>query len=339
MPTVQEILKQTGLSDEQIAALDAKAITAFTGVLTTAEQERKAAAEAAAKAAEERQAAAESVTKAEQERKAAAEALEAQEVRKRSNDEFYAESIVPALNSWGNEKAQKDAELAFYRTQLEGAKAIGFIPAEAPGFHPAEGGGTSAAPQRDAQGRYVAGAPGGTPGSPTFTMEAIDQRLGNGISNIGWAMQEYQRLSGGQFLPDSFDRLAEEADSSRLPFRDYVARKYDFAGKQAELQRKAAEEHDAKIRQEASAPFEAKLKEAEAARQRAIEETDRKWAEKIGSNPDVHIAQPSRFADVARAVKANERPDPLNLNEQQRKLATKQAIHGEIAERTQEVAA
>ena len=52
MPTVNEILKQSGLNDEQIAALDAKAITAFTGVLTTAEQERKTAQESATKAQE-----------------------------------------------------------------------------------------------------------------------------------------------------------------------------------------------------------------------------------------------------------------------------------------------
>ena len=92
-------------------------------------------------------------------------------------------------------------------------------------------------------------------------MEAIDQRLGNGISNIGWAMQGVQRLTGGQFLPDSFDKLAQEADASRLPFRDYVARKYDFAGKQATIQHKLQENHDAQLRQ-AAAPFEAKLAEA-----------------------------------------------------------------------------
>ena len=68
MPTVNEILKQSGLTDEQIAALDAKAITAFTGVLTTAEQERKTAGEAAAKAEQERLAAQKEAEKAEQER-------------------------------------------------------------------------------------------------------------------------------------------------------------------------------------------------------------------------------------------------------------------------------
>ena len=83
---------------------------------------------------------------------------------------------------------------------------------------------------------------------------------------------------------------------------------------------------------EATKPYEQKLAEAEKARQEALKENDRKWAEKIGSNPDVHIAQPSRFADVARAVKANERPDPLNLNETQRRQATSQAIRHDMAE-------
>jgi hypothetical protein len=341
MPTVQEILKQSGLNDEQIAALDAKAITAFTGVLSAAEQERQTASQAAQKAEQERQAATEATAKAEQERQAAAQAQEAAEVAQRSNRQFYDESIAPALNNWGNEKANLEAQLAFLKAQNEAGRAAGFIPAEAPAYqaqnYPNSTDQSQGTQQRDAQGRYVANAPGGTPGSPTFTMEAIDQRLGNGISNIGWAMQEYQRLSGGQFLPDSFDKLSEEAGNARLPFRDYVARKYDFAGKEAAVRQKVQQEHDAKVAAEAAAPYEAKLAEAEKAKQKAIEETDRKWAEKIGSNPDVKIAQPSRFTEVSRAVKSGDRPDPLGLNEQQRRQATSQAIKHEIAE--QQVAA
>ena len=272
VPTVHEILKETGLTDEQIAGLDAKAVTGFSQVLSTAEQ----AAERAA-------------------------------LERRSNAQFYDESIAPALNSWAQEKANMDAQLAYYKTQMESAQASGLEFAPPP-------------QARNAGGQYVAAAQGGTPGSPTLVMDQIDQRLGNGLSNIGWAMQEYQKLSGGQFLPDSFDKLAQEATEQRLPFRDYVSKKYDFAGKQAELQRKTQEEHDNKIRAEVQTA------------------TDRKWAEKIGSNPDVHVAQPSRFADVARAVKANERPDPLNLNEQQRRQATSQAIRQEVVEHKQEVA-
>lgn len=275
MPTVQEILKQSGLSDEQIAAVDAKAVAAFTGVLSAAEQARQQAAADAARA----------------------------EVERRSNAQFYDESIAPALNTWGTEKANLEAQAAYYRAQNEAARAAGFVPEEAPGFQ-----------QRDAGGRYVAGTPGSTPGSPTFTMADVDQRLGNGISNVAWAMQEYQRLNNGQFLPDSFDKLAEEASAQRLPFRDFVSRKYDFPAKQAEQQRKAQEAHDQAVAAKATA------------------DADRKWAEKIGSNPDVRIGQSSKYADVQRAVKAGERPDPLMLNESQRKMATRQAIHHDVTE-------
>lgn len=335
MPTVHEILKQSGLSDEQIAALDAKAINGFNGVLSAAEQERQATQQLVTKGEQDRLAMEAAAAKNEQERLAAAAALEAAEVAKRSNAQFYDESIAPALNAWGTEKANLEAQAAFYRTQNEAARSAGFVPAEAPGFIPQAGqpGQPQLAQPRDAQGRYVPGVPGATPGSPTF-MDEVDQRLGNGISNIGWAMQEYQKLSGGQFLPDSFDKLAQEANSSRLPFRDYVARKYDFAGKQREMQEKAQREHDEKVRAEALAPMEAKIAEVNAAAKKQIEENDRKWAERVGSNPDIRQAQPSRFADVARAVKANERPDPLNLNLEQRRVATSQAIRQEIAEQT-----
>jgi hypothetical protein len=335
MPTVQDILKQSGLSDEAIAALDAKAINAFGGLLTTAEQKEAAARQAAEKAEQERQAIQQAQQKMEQEAAAAKAAQEAAEIAERSNKKFYDESIAPALNNWGTEKANLDAQVAFYRAQNEAARAAGFVPAEAPGYVPQNNQPQNGQPpnnqMRDAQGRYVTNAPGATPGSPTFTMEAIDQRLGSGISNVGWAIQEYQRLTG-QFLPDSFDKLVEEANNARLPFRDYVARKYDFAGKQAEITRKAAEEHDAKVRAEAVAPYETKLAEAAKAKEEAVKAKEREWAEKIGSNPEVRIAQPSRFADVARAVKDKQRPDPLDLNEAQRRQATSQAIRADIAE-------
>jgi hypothetical protein len=97
MPTVQQILKETGLSDEQIAGIDAKAIAAFGGVLTTAEQ-----------------------------------AQEQAEIAKRSNEKFYDESIAPALNTWGTEKANLEAQAAFYRTQNGAARAAGFQFDEAP---------------------------------------------------------------------------------------------------------------------------------------------------------------------------------------------------------------
>jgi hypothetical protein len=41
----------------------------------------------------------------------------------------------------------------------------------------------------------------------------------------------------------------------------------------------------------------------------------------------------SRFAEVARAVKEGTLPDPLKMTDAQRRAATRQQIHSEIAER------
>jgi hypothetical protein len=282
MPTVEEILRQSGFTNDQIRALEPRAITAFGGILSQAEQAREAA-----------------------------------ELAQRSNVDFYDNRIAPSLTQWEEEKVRLEseranvvAEAAFYRAQNEAARASGFVPAEAPGFQP-----------RDGNGRYVAGG-GSTPGSPAYIpgngnggvdMNAIDQRLGNGISNVAWAMQEYQRLNPGQFLPDSFDRLAQEATVQRMDFRDYVSRKYQFAEKRAEAAKKQQQEHDDKIR-----------KEAEAGR-------DRFWSERVGSNPDVRRPEDSRFGSAMRAQKAGTIPDPLSLSEEQRRIATRAAIREDIS--------
>jgi hypothetical protein len=332
MPTVKEILKQTGLTDDQITALDAKVVNAFGGVLTTAEQEHAAAQQAAAKAEQERAAAQTAAEKAEQDRVAALAAQEAAEVAKRANAEFYDQSIAPALNNWGTEKSNLEAQVAYYKAQNEGARAAGFIPAEAPGFQaPAAAPGNGQG--RDAQGRYVPNAPGGTPGSPTFTMEDVKKGLGSVLGTVTDIQWKYQSLYGKP-MPISPTELIRQAESVKLDPAAYAARNFKFAEKEAEMARAAAEEHDAKIKTETAAAYEAKLVEAEKAKEEAVKATDRKWAEKIGSNPDVRIAQPSRFADVARAVRANERPDPLSLNEQQRRQATSQAIRQEISEQS-----
>jgi hypothetical protein len=332
MPTVAEVLKQSGLTDEQIAALDAKVVSGFGSVLATAESERQDAKAAAAQAEQDRKAAATAAEKAEQDRLATVAAQEAAEVARRANAEFYDQSIAPALNNWGTEKSNLEAQVAYYKAQNEGARAAGFIPAEAPAFQvpspqPVNG------QARDANGRYVSNAPGGTPGSPTFTIEDVRKGLGSTLGTLTDIQWKYQSLYGKP-MPISPTELVRQAEQVKLDPAVYAARNFKFAEKEAEMARTAAEEHDAKIRAEAAAPFEAKLAELAKEKEEAVKATDRKWAEKIGSNPDVRIAQPSRFADVARAVKANERPDPLTLNEAQRRQATSQAIRQEIAEQT-----
>ena len=332
--TVEEILKQTGLTDEQIAALDAKAITAFGGVLSAAEQERQAATLAATKAEQDRAAAAAASEEAEKQRQAAAAAKEAAEVAQRANAEFYDQTIAPALNNWGTEKANLEAQAAFYRTQNEAARTAGFVPAEAPAFQAASGPAAAQGTQvRDAQGRYVAGAPGGVPGSPTFTMEDVRNGLGSTIGTLTDIQWKYQSLYGKP-MPIPPTELVRQAEAVKLDPAAYAARTFGFAEKEAEIARKTQEEHDKQIAEQATKPFEQKLADAEAAAKKAVEDNDRKWAEKIGSNPDVRIAQPSRFTEVSRAVKSGERPDPLLLNESQRRQATATAIRHEVAEQT-----
>lgn len=320
MPTVAEVLKQSGFTDAEIAALDARAITAFGGVLTSAEQ---AQADAVAKAA-----------KAEADYQATKTAKEAAELQDRLNQEFWNNTVNPNLTEWDKKLKEADgarinaeAIAEFYKKQNEGARTAGFVPTEAPAFVPT-------LPARAPSGQYVPNAPGSTPGSPTFTMEQIDQRLGNGVSNIGWAMQEYQRLTGGQFLPDSFDRLAQEATSQKLEFRDYVARKYDFQGKQQAIVQKQAEERDNKIRAEKDAEWQVKLEAEKATAAKALADKERAFAEtSMGSNPDVRTAVPSKMVEVTRAVAEGKRSDPLKMNDNERQQATRQSIRERILER------
>ncbi len=122
--TTREILKQTGLSDEQINALDAKILGGFDTVLTTASADREAA-----------------------------------ELAQRAQNELYEKQIAPALDSWGVEKTTLEAERDFYRTQAQGAKGAGFLPKEAPGFVPPQDPATG---KFVAGGNAVPGSPGFT---------------------------------------------------------------------------------------------------------------------------------------------------------------------------------
>jgi hypothetical protein len=330
MPTVIETLMQTGFTKEQIEALDPKLVTVFTTIQTSAEQ---AKADAERKATEAKSAA----DKADADRQVWEKAKADAELLQRSNSEFYETKIVPGLTSWQDEqvklqtdKANAEALAAYYKAQNEGARAAGFIPKDAPEFTPTPNptNGT-----RDAQGRFVPNAPGSTPGSPTFTMEQIDERLGNGISNVGWAMQEYQRLTGGQYLPDSFDKLSAEATSQKLPFRDYVARKYDFAGKQNAIVQKQQQEHDAKIAADRDAAKDAEWKAKLDEREKEFAAKEKLHAERTASGSPVSVATSAKFPEIQRKVISKEMPDPLMMNDSQRRAATAKMIRDQIAEK------
>lgn len=326
--TIAEVLAQTGFTAEQISALDPKLITALTSYHTES-------AAALSKAESERQAAAAAAQKAETDRLAWEKTKADAELLQRSNAEFYETKIVPGLTSWQEEqvklqtdKANAEALAAFYKAQNDGARAAGFVPSDAPSFA------APVVPARNTQGQFVPNAPGSTPGSPTFTMEQIDERLGNGISNVGWAMQEYQRLTGGQFLPDSFDKLSSEAVMQKLPFRDYVARKYDFQGKQNAIVQKQQQEHDAKVAADAAAAKEVEWKAKLEEREKEFAAKEKLRAEQGANNPDVRVAVSSRIPELQRKVETKEMPDPLMMNENQRRAQTAKMIRDTISEKS-----
>lgn len=307
MITVAEVLRQTGFTEEQIKALDAKAITAFDGIISSAEKERHDAVAAREQA----------------------------ELAQRSNVEFYETKIAPSLTAWEedkarieNEAARRAAEAAFYRTQAEEARKSGFIPNDAPNFDPAK----FIPPvqtSRDPQGRYVANVPGSTPGSPTFDVNQVYQRAGDAVGVLTDIQWEHQKLFG-QPLPISPTELVRQADAVKLDPKTYAARTFNWETRRQQMQQEEEKKRAEKIAADAVAPYEQRLKDAEEQSKKSLAELDRKWAERIGSNPDVRMPQDSRYADISRAVKANELPDPLALNDQQRRQQTAQMIRKDL---------
>jgi hypothetical protein len=310
MTTVEEILRQSGFTDDQIKGLDPKAITAFSGVLSTADRERQEAQQA----------------------------RDAAELAQRSNIDFYENKIAPSLTTWEEEKqrienkaAQSAAEAAFYRTQAEEAKKSGFIAGEAPGFDASKFVPPNPGVQpRDQSGRYVAGVPGGTPGSPQFfDVNKVYERAGDAVSVLTDIQWEHQKLFN-QPLPISPSELIRQADSVKLDPRTYAARTFNWDVRRQQMQADQEKEKNAKIAAETAAPLETKIKEMAEEHKKALVDRDREWAERIGSNPDIRRPMPSQFSDHQRAIKANEMPNPLDLNDTQRRQLTSQMIRKDI---------
>jgi hypothetical protein len=312
-------------------------------VLTSAEQARqealakeKSAQEAAVKAEADRKAAEASML-------ASKTTLEAAELEKRSVTEFWNNTYSPGLAAWEAErtklaKAASDAEAkaAYYEKQRESYLAnLGIKPEDAPVFTP-----TAADLTRDNKGQFIAGAPGSTPGSPTFMDPTqIAGRIGDvagALTDVQW---KYQSLYGKP-LPISPSELIRQADARKLSPTDYAASLFKFPEREQELLKKQTEEHEASIRAEQDAKnkaeYDAKLK----AQQDEFTAKERKFAEEHrGNNPDVHVpAGSSKLAEIQRAVKTGDRPDPLKMTDSQRRQATRSAIHTAIEERESAVA-
>jgi hypothetical protein len=321
--TVAEVLKQSGLTDEQIAAIDAKAMSAFGGVLTTADQAKKEAAEAAVKAEADRKAAEEAAANA----KAAQDAADLQ---KRSVDEFWQNTYNPGVAAWEKERndlAKKAsdavAEAAFYKAQRESLKEQGIVLADAPTFTPPP------APVID---------PNKTPGTPTFSEDAFLKRVDQGvytIQDIGW---KYQQLYGTP-IPISPSELISKADAIKLSPMEYAARTFKFAEKEEEHRQAAARKHDQEVAAKAIAEKEAAHKTEIEKLQSEFNAKEKLRAEQNGSNPDAKLPPGSaKFTELKRAVASGERPDPTKMTQQERRQLTLNNIHKAIEERETVVA-
>jgi hypothetical protein len=194
--TVEEILRESGLTDEQIKALDAKVTTGLTQVLSTAAQEREAA-----------------------------------ETARRAQAETYDKDIAPALDRWANEKAAYDTKVAAYEAALKAAKDGGF---QIPDLldkktEPASG-------ARGPDGKFVAGGNSvpGSPGYVDIKKDLTNE-LGGAFAFLADTSWKYRSLYGKE-LPDPPTQIIKEASERHLPPAVYAAQKYEFAKKEKEIQ-------------------------------------------------------------------------------------------------------
>lgn len=323
MPSIREILKQTGMTDEQINAIDTKALSALDAYGSTVEQQAAQAAQAGAKAEADRQ--------------AALAAQQQAELAQRSNVEFYETKIVPSLTGWEAEqkKLQSDvtnaeARAAYYQTLIDKAKENGFVPGETPAFV------APVIPARNPNdGRFVPGQSG----SPEFKgLDEIRNDVGAALGTMTELQWKYQNLYGTP-LPVSPVALVREAEQQKLGVMDYAARKFNFQAREQEIAAQKQKEHDAAIA--AAALAEANKANGEELK-RVRDEYEAKLkasSERSGNNPDLHAAPgSSKFAEVRRAVQEGTRPNPLTMTDADRRTATRKQIHEEISANAEAVA-
>ena len=325
VPTLGEVLKKSGWTQEQIDALDAKAVSGLNTVLTTASDAETEAAAKLAKAEADRVAA----------EKSAAEAKAAQEeaeLKNRSVKDFWDNTYNPGIAAWEKERAElarkaadAQAETAFYKAQRESLKAAGIVTADAPVFVPPAA---------------VAVDPTKTPGTPTFVdPNVVVSRVGDGMYNVMNIMHEYSTLYDGQQLPISPSELIKQADALKLSPMDYAARTFKFAEKKEERRIAAVKAHDDEVAAKATSASDEAHKAEIKRIQDEFNAKEKLRAEQGGSNPDVKLPPgSSKFADLQRATKAGERKDPTRMTPQERRQVTLDNIHKAVEERQQAVA-
>lgn len=328
--TLAEVLKQSGWSQEQIDALDAKAMSGLTSYVSNIEQS----------AAQKEQAAKDLAAKAEADRKAqeaAAEAArvarEAAEASERGWADFRDNVYNPGIASWEAEKAKlakaasdAAAEAAFYKAQRESyLGTLNIKPEDAPVFTPPAAAVVPPAPK--------------TPGTPTFTIDEVRNELGTSLGTVANIQWEYQTLYGKP-MPISPTELLRQAEVNK--FKDpatYASQIFKFAEKKEEMRVAAAKAHDDSVAAAAIAERDAKYKEETDKLKAEFAAKERLRAEQAGSNGDVKLPPgSSKFSDLQRATKAGERPDPLKMTQAERRQTSLNNIHKALEERQQAVA-
>jgi hypothetical protein len=201
--TVAEILKESGLTDEQIAAIDAKALDGLTKYATEANT-----------------------------------SLEKAELALRAQREEYDKNIAPALANWADRDTAISTKVAAYETFINKVKDSGYLPKEILDAMPSFGAPANPANPnpggRDPNGRFVAGA-NPVPGSPGFVdvEKKLRDELGGAFAFAADTQWKYRQLYG-QEMPDSPTTIIREAAQNRMSPSEWAAKKFNFAQKEQE---------------------------------------------------------------------------------------------------------
>lgn len=218
--SVAEVLRESGLSDEQIAAIDAKAMEGLTRIVTSANEDREKA-----------------------------------EFALRAQREEYDTRIAPALANWADTDTKLSTENAALKTWVQKVKDSGYVPKEVLEAMPSFGTPSSAAADpahagRDPNGRFVPGA-NVTPGSPAFVdvKKELANELGSAFAFASDTQWKYRTLFGKE-MPDAPTSLIREAQQNRMSPSEWAAKKYGFADRENAMKAEQQKAHDDQIRKE-----------------------------------------------------------------------------------------
>lgn len=223
MATWQEILKAKGKTDaeiQQIAAAVGTSGALFDEIIANAASQTTAAESKLAEATQ----------------------------KENKINQFWKDEATPQINDAFSKVSQAQAEAAFYRTQAEEAKKLGFIAKDAPGFTPNPNPNPSPNPNPNPTPTFTPGA-NPVPGSPGAPQYMTTAQASAALAGAAYLMTEHQRLFG-EPLPD-LEALMTEANKTGTKARDVWEKKYNVEAKRTEIAAAAQKAHDDKVAKDA----------------------------------------------------------------------------------------